>query len=323
MKKPLNNRPLLTFKGRGSARLLAAALLTTSLASLPGSAGAAETVKPAVAAVLTGGESTGSLKTPRGVFIDEAKSRLYVADSANKRLVSFDSEFKPLADLSSEKFEFPVSVVRDSMGRFYIVDAAKRAMVSIDLEKKETAVLALTGVPAGKEEFMPGRLAIDSENRLYVTDRLNKRILVLTRDGSFVSEITAKHADFYGFSDVRVDEKNDVYALDTVSGTVYVFDSGGKLLIRFGSRGASPGSFLFPTSLAVDRDGRIFVLDGHAGRILVFNRAGAFQHTIASKGLKDGELYSPSYIYIDKRQRLFVVDGQRVQVFEEPSRAGR
>ncbi len=323
MKKTQNNTPPRTANRRGLVRLLSAALLTMSLASLPGSAGAAETVKPAVAAVLTGGESTGLLKTPRGVFFDEAKSRLYVADSANKRLVSFDSEFKPLADLSSEKFEFPVSVVRDSMGRFYIVDAAKRAMVSIDLEKKETAVLVLTGIPAGKEEFMPGRLAIDSQNRLYVTDRLNKRILVLTRDGSFVSELTAKGENFYGFSDVRVDEKNDVYALDTVSGSVYVFDSGGKLITRFGSRGVSPGSFLFPTSLAVDKDGRIFVLDGHAGRISVFNRAGALQLTLGTKGLKDGELYSPSYIYIDKRQRLFVVDGQRVQVFEEPSRAGR
>ncbi|MBI5237928.1 MAG: NHL repeat-containing protein [Deltaproteobacteria bacterium] len=323
MKKPQNNTAPHTLKRRGLVRLSVAALLTLSLASLPGWSGAAEAVKPAVAAVLTGGESTGSLKTPRGVFFDEAKSRLYVADSANKRLVSFDSEFKPLADLSSEKFEFPVSVVRDSMGRFYIVDAAKRAMVSIDLEKKETAVIVLTGVPAGSEEFMPGRLAIDRENRLYVTDRLNKRILVLTREGSFVSEITAKHENFYGFGDVRVDEKNDVYALDTVSGTVYVFDSGGKLITRFGSRGALPGAFLFPTSLAVDKDGRIFVLDGHAGKILVFNRAGALQLTLASKGLKDGELYSPSYIYIDKRQRIFVVDGQRVQVFEEPSRAGR
>ncbi|MEK7679827.1 MAG: 6-bladed beta-propeller, partial [Deltaproteobacteria bacterium] len=94
-------------------------------------------------------------------------------------------------------------------------------------------------------------------------------------------------------------------------------------ITRFGSRGVSPGSFLFPTILAVYKDGRIFVLDGHAGRISVFNRAGALQLTLGTKGLKDGELYSPSYIYIDKRQRLFVVDGQRVQVFEEPSRAGR
>src|SRR3989338_8638799 len=64
-------------------------------------------------AIITGDEIMGRFNQPSGLFFDEVKKRLYVADSGNGRLVSFDSEFKYLAELSNENIAIPVSLVRD------------------------------------------------------------------------------------------------------------------------------------------------------------------------------------------------------------------
>lgn len=268
-------------------------------------------------AVINGDEVMGMLKQPSGLFFDEIKKRLYVADSGNNRLVSFDSEFKYLAELSNENIAIPVSLVRDKQGRFFILDRGKADIVFIDLEKKIVKSFPLTGVPIGKEQFLPGRIAIDKADRLYIIDKLNKRLLVVEQTGVFVREITVKDKSFWGFTDVRVNDKGEVYAIDTLGGVVYVFDDKGAVISKFGSREDKKGVFRFPVSLALDKNGLIYVADQHAGKIFVFDKKGNFQYTIAKPGVKTGELSSPSYIFIDKDGKLYIIDANRVQVFKE------
>ncbi|MBI3399178.1 MAG: hypothetical protein HY026_08140 [Deltaproteobacteria bacterium] len=98
-------------------------------------------------AVISGDVVMGRLKQPSGLFFDEMKKRLYVADSGNKRLVSFDSAFKYLAELSNETMMLPVNLVRDNEGRFYILDNGKSDIIFINLEKKIVEPFLLKGVP--------------------------------------------------------------------------------------------------------------------------------------------------------------------------------
>ena len=71
-------------------------ILLFATAAFPGGKGGVRTV-----AVITGDEIMGRLKQPSGLFFDEIKKRLYIADSGNGRLVSFDSEFKYMAELTN------------------------------------------------------------------------------------------------------------------------------------------------------------------------------------------------------------------------------
>lgn len=270
-----------------------------------------------VVAVITGDEFMGMLKSPGALFFDESKKRLYIADTGNNRLVSLDSAFEYLAALSHENISLPVSIVKDKEGLFYIVDGEKAEIKIIDIKKELVERLELKGVPPAPQQFVPGRLAIDLNDRLYATDKLNERILVFDRAGTFLREITVEGEGFFGFSDVRVDRKGNVYAVDTLGGSVYVFTTEGELVSRFGKRGDKNDEFRFPTSLAVDKAGLIYVLDKHAGSILVFTPTGTFQYTIASPGPKEGQLHNPSYIYIDSEDRIFTIDGVRIQVFKD------
>lgn len=268
-------------------------------------------------AVITGDEIMGRLKQPSGLFFDEVKKRLYIADSGNGRLVSFDAEFKYIAELTNEIMTLPVSLVRNKEGHFFVLDSGKGEIIFIDLENKVVKSFPLAGVPSGKEQFLPGRMAIDTDNKLYIIDRLNKRLIVVEQTGAFVREIVVKDKGFFGFTDVKVDDKGETYAIDAIAGAVYVFDSKGSIISRFGGRENIKNSFRFPTSLAVDKNGLIYIADQHVGKILVFDKKGFFQYAISRPGVKEGELSYPSYIFIDKAGKIYTIDGNRIQIFQE------
>lgn len=295
-----------------SVMVAAMACLLSPLATL---SIASEGVKVRVVGTVTTDESMGWLKQPSGLFYDESKKRLYIADSSNKRIVSLDSNLKYLADLSRDEVVLPIGVVKDSKGIFYVVDAEAAGVFVCDIKKEHAEPLQLTGVPQGVDIFVPGRIAIDKEDRLYIIDKLNNRILIVDTSGSFVRSLTIKGGDFSGFTDIRVDDEGYAYALDTVNGKVHVFDNKGTVVSSFGDR--SKDRFLFPTSLAVGKNGLVYVLDGHGGRILVFNRAGGVQYAISKKGVKEGELSNPSYIWVDESSNIYIIDGNRIQVLKE------
>jgi DNA-binding beta-propeller fold protein YncE len=278
---------------------------------------AVERVPVNVVAVIAGDEMIGRLKNPSGLFFDETKKRLYVADSGNKRLISFDKDFKYITELQHEGMALPVSLVRNKDDNFIFVDASKLEVMLIEVKKENVLPFAIKGLPSAKEPVYPGRIAIDREKGLlYVIDRLNKRIIVSDSSGAFVKAVTVEGGAFAGFSDLKVDERGFVYAVDAIGRTAYVFDPDGRLALKIGGRDSEVG-FRFPVSIAVDQGGFIYVADLQKDQIFVFDRAGALQHTIGRPGVREGELNHPSYIYLDREGRIYIIDGDRVQVFVE------
>ena len=280
-----------------------------------GYSSAAQGVKVNMLSSIAADETLGRFNLPSALFYDENKKRLYVADSGNKRIVSLDSEFKFLAELTKKEIILPVGIVRDEKGIFYLVDAGRSEVLRLDVAKELVEPLPLSGIPNGRYLFSPGKIALDREDNIYIVDKLNKRVIVVDAAGAFVRLLTVNAEDFHGITDVRVDDEGYAYALDTVGRMVYVFDNKGRFLSRFG--GSESGLFLFPVSIASGRSGQVYVADRHAGKIMIFNRSGIFQYAIGKKGKKEGELSSPSYLWLDKSNRVYVIDGNRIQVFKE------
>ncbi len=278
-----------------------------------GSAYGVETKKVRLAHLIATDEFMGRFNEPGSVFYDGLKKRLYVTDSGNKRLVSFDEEFRYLSELSHKGFSIPLSIVKTSTGEIYITDAETGQIKFVDVKNRTIVPLRIKGMDE-KERFVAGRLALDEKENLVVTDRLNRRILVLRRDGTLLKTIEPGVEGLYGFVDVKVDEKGYIYAVDTLGRKVYMFDRTGKLVRRFG---ADNRIMRFPVSVAVDSRGYVYVLDRHSGRILVFSGRGDLQYLLLRKGVSPGELYNPGYIYIDVEDRIYTIDGNRVQIFVE------
>src|SRR5438034_9903129 len=73
-----------------------------------------------------------------------------------------------------------------------------------------------------------------------------------------------------------------------VNSRVAKVDRNGKWLKSWGSKGAKPGEFNTPHSIAADAKGNIYVADRGNRRIQVFDGEGTFQRELTIDGPYDG-----------------------------------
>lgn len=261
-------------------------------------------------------QEIGILGLIGGVFFDEIKKRLYVTDSSNCRILSYDSEFNYLSALHPKGgLKNPTSILRTIDGRFLVVEPSKRNVVIINVEQKSFNLLDLAEVP-DSDSFNPGRMAIDSGGNIYIIDSANNRILNFNSNLKFNKEIIRESK--IRFNDIKIDRQGDIYTLSTIEGIVRKYDRSGKKILEFGGRGKGRDEFSFPASLAVDNKGLIYIVDQHKNTIFVFDRKGKFVFNFSRLGWIEGSLAMPSYIFISSSNTIFVVerDNSRVSVFK-------
>lgn len=72
------------------------------------------------------------------------------------------------------------------------------------------------------------------------------------------------------FADICVDNNGIVTVIEKTNGKVYQYDQDGNMLVAFGGKGESKGTFSIASSIATDSKGRIYVLDMIKCNIQVF-----------------------------------------------------
>ena len=261
-------------------------------------------------------EETGPLGLLGGIFFDENRKRLYVADTSNKRILAFDVDLKFLSEFNAGgAFEAPTCLARNSKGRFFVGEPTQGRVLLVDIKQRSVNPIDFSAVPEAGPIY-PGNMAIDPEDNLYIIDKANQRILIFDENLRFDRQVLVKGAK--GLGDLRVSSNGVLYALDTIGRSIHVFDRQGELLLTFGKKGKGKGEFDFPVSLAVCRKGVIYVLDQHKHKLSAFNPKGEFLMEFSQLGWREGRLHYPSYIYVNRAGRIFVVDrgNSRVSVFE-------
>src|SRR5690349_6258067 len=161
------------------------------------------------------------------------------------------------------------------------------------------------------------------------------RLFEFDPSGKFVREIGK---DSYGFmfaAQVRVDPKDNIWAVDQMTNMVMEFDPHGRVVMLLGrkaenvnvparplkSDGAGRPTDLFerPTDVAWDAAGNIFVADGLGNaRIAKFDKDGKFVKSWGKKGTANGEFANVRSIAVDAQGNVYAADGgnKRVQVFD-------
>jgi len=106
-------------------------------------------------------------------------------------------------------------------------------------------------------------------------------------------------------SDVVVAANGDIFVADGHGGDsnarVVKFSKDGQFIKTWGKKGAAPGEFDTPHSIAMDRRGRVFVADLRNNRIQIFDQEGKYLTEWKQFGMPGG-------LFIDKNDVLYVAD---------------
>ncbi|KAK3604998.1 hypothetical protein CHS0354_000663 [Potamilus streckersoni] len=276
------------------------------------------------------------LTSPRGMDVDRRNGRLFIADSANNRVVWFDNAHLvgdgPIisgvlgqsfltstgAGSGLDQMNGPTDVKVDLQGNVYVADKNNNRILVFNTNSAISSGMApsvvlgrslfdLNSVAAGTSEILmsePAYLALDNkENRLYVADQGNNRIL---RFDNVVSKSTGSAADgVIG----QADFISNVMSASAQRNTI------GKI-----------------EGLSFFQD-RLFVSDSKYNRVLCFNLPhiksnqpfadqilGQSNFTSSGAQTTVNGLYSPSALFItgSKIPTLYVADSKnnRVHVYK-------
>ena len=174
-------------------------------------------------------------------------------------------------------------------------------------------------LPPGMEWGITYRVAVDSKNRVYVTQRGSPPVLVFDSDGIFVAGWGEEFlADPHG---IYITPYDEVFITDRDAHEVLKFTVNGEYVFGMGSRGIASfqAPFNHPADVAVSAKGEIYVADGYGNSCVHrFSAEGRLINSWGSPGDQPGEFSTPHGIWIDEENKVYVADREnsRVQVFD-------
>jgi DNA-binding beta-propeller fold protein YncE len=198
------------------------------------------------------GQSKGSndlenLKGPAKMFVDKDANELYVADGyGNHRVIVFDAD----------------------------TGKAKRYWGAYGHKPDDTSLGPYNpDAPVAQQFRNPVHCAeLANDGLLYVCDRVNDRIQVFKKDGTFVKEaIIAKRTlgdgSVWDIAFSKDPQQKYIFLADGSNEKVYIMLRDTlEILTSFGDGGRQPGEFYAVHSIAADSKGNIFTTETYRGQ---------------------------------------------------------
>lgn len=268
---------------------------------------------------LTGGEHRGGLPIarPYGIYFDNKKGALYVADTGLKGIHKYDLSTGKAGFLDRAGdvyFEMPVGVVVVG-SKIYITDTVLKKLFITNMDGDLIREIGVWGRPGG--------IAYDALNgRIYVVDVLESAIKVLDLEGRHLFEFGHKgnkDGELHLPTNIWVGRDGKIYVSDSMNFRIQVFDSNGYHLASISQLGDGSGDLARPKGVAVDSDGNIYVVDADFDNIQIFDIKGRLLLFFGEPGsIEPGQFNLPTGIFIDDNNRVYVADAYnaKIQIFQ-------
>ena len=214
---------------------------------------------------------------PSGLSFDR-QGRLLVADTHYYRVLTYTAD----GDLLQQRtiggalgqapgeFGFVTDAVEDSKGNLYVGEYGDNDRIQ---KFSPTGDYLVQWGGHGEEpgQFRrPQNLAVDDDDRIWVTDACNHRIQVFSSDGDLLAIWGEEGSDvgqlYYPY-DLVLDGKGSVYICEYGNHRVQKFSLDGTSLGIWGSHGRDPGQLHNPWALALDSQARLHVVDSNNHRV--------------------------------------------------------
>lgn len=212
-----------------------------------------------------------SLQSPVGIAFDEAL-RLYVADSALRKIMVFDKKGAYLFSFKEASFERPTGLAYNKDRKvLYVVDTVACKVYAFNQQGEVIFSFGERGEKTGSFNF-PTHIFWSPAGLLYITDSMNFRVQIFDESGNFKT-VFGHHGDGSGDfampKGVAVDNLGTIYVVDTLFDNVQLFNERGEFLLTLGGRGYDQGEFWLPNGIFIG-DNRMYVSDTFNQRIQVF-----------------------------------------------------
>ena len=248
----------------------------------------------------------------------DGSGNTWVADYGHSRIIQYDSSGTLLQTFPTDgaqgtdntHFRNVGGIAFDGIGRMFVSDTSNHRIQVYTFSggvPVYSATIGVTGVSGNDNSHfnMPGHLAVDSSNRLYVVDSANLRIQRCSFSGTWTCSLFARVSN-----GIAVDGSNNVYVL--ASGTVGKCDPSGNCVLLINA-----GTTL--SDVAVDSAGNIYVSEYLNHRVQKYNSSGTLVGTFAGTANvpyvpDNSHLNYPTLIALASDGSIFAAehDGQRL-----------
>ncbi|GJL79695.1 MAG: hypothetical protein NPINA01_26840 [Nitrospinaceae bacterium] len=250
------------------------------------------------------------------------------------------------------KLKVPAGLFHDKEGNLYFADRDNHVVRKVDskgiittIAGNGTAGFSGDGGPALEASLNhPSGLTMDSKGNLYISDRSNDRIRVVSPKGIINTYAGIGRDGYAGDSGPAIKARIDKpfgLAIDKKD-NLYIADRGNNRIRKVSPSGiitsvAGDGGFFFmgdngpayrasvagPTGVAVDDEGNIYIADRNNNRIRMVDTLGMIR-TVAGTGqqdyngdaelARDTNLHLPFGLSLDKEGRLLVIDRSHYRI---------
>ncbi len=307
-----------------------------------------------------GGGGTAVLTTlnaPRGVAVD-SNGNVYVGDVSNHRVIRIDGATKNSsvfagtgssgfsgdgAAAASAQLNEPYGVAVDSNNNVFIADTGNRRLRLVTISTGNITTHAGTGASGSGNAFRTSAtfswiydVATDSSNNVYIADRANSLVRLLTASSGQVSNIMGPNVagvSIGAVEGVSVDSSGNLWAAShsahrvfrrTSSGTGSVF--AGSVTLGFGGDGGAATSARLsnPRDAAADSSGNVYIADASnhrirrvdtSGNISTFAGTGTASSTGDGGAASSATLNFPEKLALDSSNNIYIGErgGNRVR----------
>jgi DNA-binding beta-propeller fold protein YncE len=265
------------------------------------------------------GTGKGQFDSPTGIAVD-AKGNILVADTNNGRIEKFSPTGTFLSFLGTDRIghgqlEEPNGIAIDHAGNIYVAEVGSNHRVQ-KLAPDGTFIAEWKGPDVGF--YGPRRIAIGSDDSIYVVDQGRTRIVKFSPDGQVLTVWGGKgngDGQFDDHTSVALDPRsNKVYVADPRNKRIQVFDSNGRFLTKWViPQWGQPAGF---EDLAIDSQaGRLYASSVHTEAVLIFDLNGTRIGSLTPK--PPDKLDGPSALtLIDRKLYVLNKGGNRVSVID-------
>ncbi len=167
----------------------------------------------------------GGFYAPRGIAVD-SKGRVYVANTSYHQVKVYDTSGNLLhtwgdAIKSELNFNDPLGLAFGPDGNLYVADTGNHRIKIMSPEGKTLDTIHVADW--SDDQFTEAYIAVDRDNRIYVTAPNDNLILVYTRDGQLYSrfgELGPGPEQFNSPIGITVDDTGHIYVTDSMNNRI-------------------------------------------------------------------------------------------------------